>query len=67
MLQSFGGELSSFGAKDDTCHHEVLSKYMKLHTCFESAGYVGEILKSGNISLINLVLSFKHEKFRGVF
>lgn len=29
MLQSFGGELNYFGAKDDTCHKDLL-KYMKL-------------------------------------
>lgn len=36
MLQSFGGELNYFGAID----------YMNLQTCFEPAGYVGEILET---------------------
>lgn len=36
MLQSFGGELNYFGARD----------YMNLQTCFEPAGYVGEILET---------------------
>lgn len=50
MLQSFGRELNYFGAKDDTCHR-ILLEYINLQTCLQPAGYVGEILKSGNASL----------------